>query len=892
MATSPWYELTPDAVAEALAVDPRQGLDDDQVRRRLADAGPNRLPDAAPRSVLVAFAQQCRSLLILVLLGAAVLAGVVGDLKDTAVILVVVLCNAVIGVMQEHRAERSLAALKGMTVATARVRRAGHMQQVEADRLVPGDVVLLEAGDRVPADGRIIFAAAAEIDESALTGESQPAAKSVEALPQGGVGLGDRRNTAHGGTAVTRGRIEMLVTLTGSRTEMGRIATLLAETTPSPTPLQRDLDILARRLAVVAVGAVTAMAALAFARGEALRSIVLAAVALGVAAIPEGLPAVVTVTLALGTARMAKRGAIVKRLASVETLGATTVVCSDKTGTLTTNRMAACAVFAGGVRLRVTGEAYDDGGTIAALDGLPAPDLRPLCEALVLCNDSRIAAGRLIGDPTEGALLALAANAGVKPDLLAEANPRLAELPFDSSRKFMATLHRDGDAVRVFVKGATDVLLRRCVQVVGRDGMIELDESIRSHLDAEMESMAGEGMRVLAAATRTLSSGDVSSDEAALDARLHGLTLLGLVGIKDPPRAESAEAIARCHAAGIRVMMITGDHATTAAAVASEIGILGEVLTGAALDDMSDSALAERLPGVGVVARVAPEHKVRIVRALQAAGAVVAMTGDGVNDAPALKGADIGVAMGITGTAVTKEAAAMVLADDNFATIVDAVHEGRTIYDNIVTFVRFQLSTNLGAIMSVLGAQVIGISTPFSPLHMLWVNLIMDGPPAMALGVDPSRPGLMREAPRRADASLLSFTRLLRLGLSGLVMASGTLAVATLGPYASDDPRAATLAFTTFVLFQVGNALSVRDEYASVLRRESLRNRSLWAALAAVVGLQALVIQWPAASALFGTTPLAGRDWLLATGVATTVVLVDECRKALGRRRTTSRLMA
>ncbi|HEX5615525.1 MAG TPA: cation-translocating P-type ATPase, partial [Acidimicrobiia bacterium] len=830
-----------DAVARELRVDPSTGLDARAAAERLTEVGPNRLAEPPHRSPWRVFLDQFRNLLIVVLMGAAVLAGLVGDLKDTVVIGVVLVANAVLGFVQEHRAERSLTALRRMLVATAKVRRSGAVTEVAADDLVPGDVVLVEAGDRVPADGRIVVAASLEIDESALTGESTPVTKSVDAVSPGAP-LAERSSMAHMNTVVTRGRAELLVTATGMATEMGALAGLLQAARSGPTPLQEQLAVLGKRLAAVGAAAVAVFFVLGLARGESLADTVLAAVALAVAAIPEGLPAVVTVTLAVGVHQMAKRGAIVKRLASVETLGSTTVICSDKTGTLTVNQMTARTVVTAGAAYRVTGEGYSTGGEIIDSRGERAPTaIAALARLGLVCNDSRVVDGAVVGDPTEAALVTLAAKAGLDRAGVEREWPRVAEMPFDSARKFMATFHREADGIVVAVKGGADVLLARCTTVVGSSDTVPLDDEQRRDIEQQIDALAMQGLRVLAVAGRrlpphVLEEPTTDDDLAALAL---DLTFVGLVGLLDPPRPEARDAIAHCRRAGIAVKMITGDHAATATAIAGQLGLRGATLTGADLDRLDDAALAAVVEDTAVFARVAPEHKVRLVEALRANGHVVAMTGDGVNDAPALKTADIGVAMGITGTEVSKEAAAMVLTDDNFATIVRAVEAGRSIYDNIVKFVRFQLSTNIGAILSLIGAQIAGLPVPFTALQVLWVNIIMDGPPAMALGVDPPGAGTMDRAPRARGAAILTGRRLARMGATGAVMAAGTLGVLAFGIESGSEDHALAMAFTTFVLFQVFNALCARSETASVFTRDTLRNGKLWAALAAVVVLQA-----------------------------------------------------
>jgi len=881
-----WHALPPDRVCAELDSNPAQGLNAAEAASRLLQHGPNRLAEKPPRPAWRKFLDQFRNFLVIVLLGAALLAGAVGDLKDALVIAIVILLNATLGFFQEHRAEAALAALKNMLAPTARVRRAGIATLIPAVDLVPGDILLLEAGDRIPADARMLRAHAAEVAEATLTGESHAVTKGPEAVSETSA-LAERRSMVFMNTVVTRGRIEAVVTATGMQTEMGKIAGLLEEAAESATPLQVQLDGLGKRLAAIAGVVVGLIFAIGFLRGDDPLQTAMTAIALAVAAIPEGLPAVVTVTLALGMHRMAKRNAIVKKLAAVETLGCTTVICSDKTGTLTLNQMTARRVFCLGRRFAVSGEGYGSAGGIGAEDNQPTPEWGPLLAPAALCADSRIRDGALIGDPTEGALLALAAKGGLDAEVANERHPRIAEIPFDSAHKFMATFHHDGTVVRMWVKGAPDVLLARAGRWQAAAGEQLFDEAARNEFAAQNAAFAKDALRVLALAGRTIPAAafDPAGD---LMAWASDLTLIALVGIIDPPRPEAKEAIRVCRAAGVAVKMITGDHSATAAAIARDLGLDGEVHEGREIVGLKGDALAALVERTAVFARVSPEHKLRIVEALKAHGHVVAMTGDGVNDAPALKMADIGVAMGITGTEVTKEAATLVLTDDNFASIVRAVEEGRTIYDNIVKFVRFQLSTNIGAILTVLGAPLFGMLTPFTAIQILWVNIIMDGPPAMTLGVEPARPGIMHGPPRAADAHILTGARLWRLGLYGLTMAVGTLAAYAWGEQegrggGSGHAYAVTLAFTTFVLFQFFNIFNARSEFGSAFNRQFFANGKLWLALAAVVGLQIVAVHWGPAQAVFDTVDLSLADWLLAAAIASSTLLLEEGRK-LGMR--------
>ncbi|MGZ4695661.1 MAG: cation-translocating P-type ATPase, partial [Acidimicrobiales bacterium] len=778
-----WARLDVEQVAAALGVDPALGLAGDEVERRRVTYGPNKLADTPTRPEWKKFLDQFRSGIVAILAAAAVLAGAVGDIKDTVVIAVVLVLNAILGYLQEAKAETAMAALERMLVTTVRVRRDGRLEERPIDELVPGDVVLLEPGDRVPADGRLTVAAGLSIDESALTGESVPVDKWTDAIaadPGVDLSIGDRANLAYLNTTVTKGRAELVVTETGMRTEMGKVAELLAAADPGPTPLEVQLDGLTRRLALIAVVAVGLVFALQLVQGVSFADAMLGAVALAVAAIPEGLPAVVTVTLAVGVSQMARRHAIVKRLHSVETLGSTTVICSDKTGTLTLNQMTAQQLSIGDLRIDIAGSGYGSDGALTTAGGEAVglgdrPDLGRAVEVGALCNDAAVRGGVLVGDPTEGALVVLASKAGVDVEARRAACPRIGEVPFDSATKYMATFHADGDEIVCYVKGAPDRLLDRCATGAAGDGRcVPVDDAVRAERLAENDRLAATGLRVLALASRRYPADEVVVADGIVvdgDRYVDGLTLDGLVGILDPPRDEARAAIGLCHQAGIQVKMITGDHASTAGSIARSLGIVGDVVSGDELDRCDDAELARRIDAIGVCARVSPEHKVRVVRALKANGHVVAMTGDGVNDAAALRTADIGVAMGITGTEVTKEAADMVLADDNFASIVGAVELGRTIYANIVKFVRFQLSTNLGAIATILGASLLALPVPFSAIQVLWVNLIADGPPAITLGVDPPDGREMLKSPRASDAAILTARRIGRLLWFAAIMA-------------------------------------------------------------------------------------------------------------------------
>ena len=882
------HAMTSDAVAATMHVRVDAGLTHVQALERLARYGHNILPAGAVRSPWLVFLAQFKSILILILLGAALLAALIGSTKDAAVILAVVVINAFVGFCQEYRAERSLDALKAMLPLKARVRRDGKVREIGADAVVPGDLLLLEAGDSVAADGRLSFCSGVDIDESALTGESQPASKQCARIVAADAPLGDRFNMAYMNTLLTRGRAELIVTATGTRTETGQLSRALALAGDMATPLQIQLDHLARRLGAIALTMVAMLSFLQYLQGAELTHILLAAIALAVAAIPEGLPVVVTVTLALGMHKMAQRHAIVKRLSSVETLGCTSVICSDKTGTLTLNQMTARTFYYEGTRFEVSGMGYQAIGTITPTqaDGVDS-DVTALLVPLAACNDSRIDEGKIIGDPMEAALLVLAAKGNVVREQVERDFPRLAEVPFDPATKFMATLHRQADPacanhITLFVKGAPDVLLARCAtwRVAGTEKI--LDMSGRSLIEAEYDTLGKQGLRGLLVASRLLppEQFDAASD---LSGWIGELCFIGLIGLMDPPRPEAKQAIADCRQAGIVVKMITGDHQTTACAIASELGLYGRAMSGAEIDRLDHVQLEAAIDDVAVFSRVTPAHKVTILRALQARGHVVAMTGDGVNDAPALKQADIGVAMGIAGTAVAKEAATMVLIDDNFASIVSAVRHGRTLYDNILKFVRFQLSTTIGAILTVFFAPLVGLPEPFTAVQILWVAIIMDGPPAVSLALDAARPGIMSEPPRRRSAPILPVARVARIVVLGLTMTVGTLSILYYGLQTGPQNRALTMAFTTFVLFQIFNVFNARNETGSAFNANFFDNPMLWMSLGVTLLLQAAVVHWEPASLLFGTTGMRWSDWGVAVAVASSILLLDEGRKLAWR---------
>ena len=864
-------------LAAVLEVDPTRGLTASQVEERLAQYGPNQLTEQPPRAAWKVFLDQLRSALFLILLAAAALAALVGDLKDAAIISVVVLLNATIGFVQERKAARSLAALREMLVPVAVVRRGDALDTIDAAELVPGDVMALEAGARVPADGRLLVAHEVQVDQSSLTGESDSVAKTTAPLA-GEVPLADRVNMLHAGSVVVRGRAEVVVTATGMQTEVGQIAGMLTSTPAPRTPLQIQLDVAGRRIALIGIIAVVLYSIAAALRGESFADIAIRGVALAVAAVPEGLPAVLALVLAVGVHRMAGQGAIVRRLASVETLGSATVICTDKTGTLTRNRMTVRDLAPAGGILGPTGDQEP---------GRSTPDAERLLQAFVLCNDAAGVGERSVGDPMETALVAAARERGLATEPVRAAAPRVGELPFSAERKYMATVHRRPAGTHHLVaKGAPDILLHRCGRVLMNGLVVPLDDGARSRLLEAVGQMASAGLRTLAAAETDVAAAPVDGWSTASVADATGdMVFLGLAGIADPPRPEAVEAVALCRKAGISVKMITGDHVGTAAAIGAEVGISGRAVTGQELDAMTPEELADAVDDIGVFARVTPAHKVAIVNALTARGHVAAMTGDGQNDAAAVRAAHVGIAMGQTGTDVTKEAADLVLTDDNFATIVRAVKEGRGIYDNIVKFIRFQLTTNIAAILTFVSAMAAGLVAPMTAVQVLWVNLIADGPPALALGMDEADRRTMERPPRPANERILSWTRLSRMALTAAVMAAGTLTLMASALQDHDTEYATTLAFTTFVLFQVVNAFNVRSEQASAFSRSLPANRWLLGSLALVVGLQVLVVHAPFLQSWFGTVALESVDWLAAAAVALLALVPGEIDKWLRRRR-------
>ncbi len=892
-----WHAMPPDAAVRELGSDLDRGLSEQEAARRFALHGPNELPEAPPPSPLALFLAQFSSLIVWVLIGAAVVSGLLQEWIDAGAILAIVFLNAILGFAQEFKAERSLAALKKLSVATARVLRDGMTRSIPARELVPGDLILVEAGDYVPADARLLYTAALRTQEAALTGESTPVDKVSAALSDDDPPLAERRNLVFMGTVVVAGKGRAVVVATALQSELGRIATMLQTAEPEVTPLQRRLEQLGHLLLYLSLGVVAVVFGLGLWRGEPLVGMFLTSVSLAVAAIPEGLPAIVTITLALGVMRMVARHALIRRLPAVETLGSTTVICTDKTGTLTKNEMTVTRLFVDGRTFEVTGEGYAPEGEIHPLTSALSPGgkgegegeaVRALLIASVLCNGATLkqeqGLWRVLGDPTEGALLVAAAKLGLWKESLEAEAPIVAEIPFDPERKMMTVLRKTPGGIAAFVKGAPDVLIERCAHRLTVDGAVKpLDESAKRKIMETNRTFAREALRVLGVARRRLD--DKPADLRAADVE-QSLEFVGLVAMKDPLRPEAKLAVRQCREAGIRTVMITGDHKETAIAIAKDLGLVngqGEALAGAELDVLPDHALVDRVERVAVYARVSAEHKLRIVKAWKARGAVVAMTGDGVNDAPAIKAADIGVAMGMTGTDVTKEASDMVVTDDNFASIAAAVEEGRAIYDNIRKSVHYLLSCNLSEVLLMLLATLSGLPLPLLPVQILWINLVTDGFPALALAADPKEPDIMNRPPRDPKARFLSSRRLLLLFGQGTLIAASTILVFAYCLYAMDQSleRARTVTFTAMVLAQLFHAFNCRNDRRSVFSIGVFLNRHLVWAVGVSAALQILIIALPAAREVFKVSPFDPEHWMLVIGVGLVPLLAMELWKGM-----------
>jgi Ca2+-transporting ATPase len=878
----------------AVGSDPESGLGSAEAEARLERDGRNELAEPPPRSPIRIFLLQFANTMIVVLLVAASVTVWLGDLKDAIVIGAIVVLNAVIGFFQEYRAERAMEALRKISAPSARVLRDGAQTVIPAGELVRGDLLLLESGDIIPADARLVHCPTLRVDEAPLTGESVPVDKTDETSTGETDHIADRHNMVFKGTSVVHGRARAIVVETGMSTALGRIAGLLTGRPSPSTPLQKRLAVLGRRLAVAALVVCAIVFFLGVARGEDPAVMFLVAVSLAVAAIPEALPAVVTVALALGAQRMVRQNALVRKLPAVETLGSVTVICTDKTGTLTEGRMLVERMWTLDGEIEVTGSGFDPSGTLTA-GGFPIsfPEHHPiprLIEAAVLCNDAVLVAPEgegepwtVLGDPTEGALLSLAGKLGVDQAVRSLQAPRVAEVPFDSSRKLMTTVHDHVTrGTLVASKGAVESVLAAASHIALPSGDVMIDDHHRTALLARADGYAGAGYRVLALAERRFAEGeDVALGEDAEE----NLVVLGLVAMADPPRPESRAAVEACVSAGITPVMITGDHPATARAIGARLGILDgrQVLTGSELTGLPSGGLAGQVDTIGAYARTSPEQKLDIVAAWKARGDVVAMTGDGVNDAPALHAADIGVAMGRSGTEVAKEAADMVLTDDNFATIVAAAREGRRIYDNIRRFVRYTLTSNSGEIWVMILGPFVGLPIPLLPVQILWINLVTDGLPGLALGVEPAERRVMSRPPRPPAESIFARGLALHVLLVGLLMGLIPLGLALWGE-ATGRPWQ-TMLFTSLALLQLGNAMAVRSEEESLVSLGLGSNKPLLAAVGATLALQLLAVYWAPMGGLLGIEPLGSLELTVTLLASTGVLWAVEAEKAVRRRR-------
>ncbi len=868
-----WHELSEGEIFQLLKTS-HHGLTGDEVSSRLKQYGYNELVEKRKASLFLKFVEQFKSLLVLILLVAVILSLALGEYVDATVIGAIVLLNAILGIVQESRAEKALSALKRIAAPQTQVLREGVVKEVPTRELVPGDILLLAAGSKVPADARIIKSFNLQAEEAALTGESLPIEKNEMPMEGNIIAIAERKNMLFMGTTITYGRGEAVVVETGMSTEIGRIASMLEETKKESTPLQKNLDFVGKVLAFLVSGICVVVFLLGFLRGIPALTMLLLSISLAVAAIPEGLPAVVTIVLALGTQRMAQRGAIIRRLTAVETLGSTSVICSDKTGTLTLNEMMVEKIFTFQGTYDISGKGYQPEGQILLDDRLVEhlpPTLETLLRAASLNTDAVIqkenGQWRVHGDPTEGALVTLAAKAGIWKEKLAEKHPRVAEVPFTSERKMMSSVYEVEGKNVVFSKGAPEVVLRSCNRYQGEGKQHPLMENDRSLLEEKYRSFAREGLRVLA-----IAYGEEIEHQEEWE---QNLVFLGLVAMRDPARPEAREAIAVCRRAGIRPVMITGDHLFTATSIGTHLALLSherEAITGEEMHDLPADELRKIVPQISVYARVSPEEKVKILTSYQETDNVVAMTGDGVNDAPALKKADIGVAMGITGTDVSKEAADMILTDDNFATIVKAVGEGRTIFSNIRKFLSFLLSCNLAEVIAVFSGFLLfpASGAILTAPQILWMNLVTDGFPALALGVEPKEPDVMDHPPRPKKKGIFTQALYTRIAVSALLMAAGTLLSFYFGMSQSLE-HAETMAFTTIVVLELFFGFFSRSEKKPVWKLGFFTNRYLvWACLLSL-GLQLMLVYTPFLQGVFNTTPLGLFDW----GLIVTIVLVS-----------------
>lgn len=860
----PWYQLSVEETSKELGTDAKKGLSSAEAQERLAKYGANELAHKEGPSVLQMFLEQFKDFMIIILIVASIVSMLVGEVVDSFVIIGIVILNACLGVFQEYRAGKAMEALKKMSAPNAKVIRDGKIQTIAAVDLVPGDLAILETGDYVPADMRIIDSVNLKVEEAALTGESVPVEKYADVDLEGDIGLGDQINSGFMSTLVTYGRGQGIVTTTGMNTIMGKIAEMIQEDDEEDTPLQKKLTQLGKVLGTACLVICAIVFAMGLMRGEELIAMFMTAISLAVAAIPEGLPAVVTIVLALGMQRMVKHNSIMKKLHAVETLGGTTVICSDKTGTLTQNQMTTVKMYVSGTEISVTGEGYNPTGDMIINEEKVAltcePALKRLMEIQVLCNDSRLEKDatddvwKIMGDPTEGAMVVSAAKVGMDRDAMNAKQPRLQEIPFDSKRKLMTTFHKnEAGELLAYTKGAPDILISLCTKIMRRDGSIEdiTPQDVEDIL-AQNKALARQALRVLAMAFKPVS--EVPSHPTP-EQDEKDLVFTGLVGMIDLPRVEAIEAIKICKKAGIRVIMITGDYKDTAAAIARDLGIItdeDQVLAGPDLNQMDDAELEKVVKTVSVYARVSPEHKVRIVQAVKSNGGIAAMTGDGVNDAPALKRADIGIAMGITGTDVTKETADMVITDDNFASIVAAVEEGRVIYSNIRKFVFFLMSCNVGEILIIFISMILGWPIPLLPIHLLWINLVTDSLPALALGTEKGEPGLMDEDPRDPNEPIMNKDMLVSIAVQSTFQ---TLAVLSsfyfAWRYYGDLEMARTYAFVALIMAELLRAYSARSEKHNLWHIGVFSNKNMNLATIAAFAMLGVVLFIPALRDIF-----------------------------------------
>ena len=883
-ASPEWHTLSVDATMSHLQSTPH-GLAEAEVERRVARYGPNELQAAGRVSPWAILFQQFKNALIIILLIATAISAFLGEGVEAIAIGVIVLFAVVLGFIQEYRAERAIEALRQMAAPTVTVIRDGQEIEIPARELVPGDVILLHAGDKVAADARLVESINLHVDEAALTGESVPVTKATKALRGEDMALGDRNNMVFGGTIATYGRGRAVVVGTGMRTQFGRIAQMLQSVETGRTPLQQNLDKVGRVLGKAAVAIVAAVVLVGVLRDQPVLEMFIFGIALAVAAVPEALPAVVTISLAIGVQRMVKRNALVRRLPAVETLGSTSVICSDKTGTLTKDEMTARQLHTYQRTATISGSGYEPEGEFSLGDTVvgPSPEEMDLLRGAALVCDARLVRDdthggwQIKGDPTEGAIIVAAAKAGMQKDDLDVQFPRVGEIPFTSEAKRMTTLHSVGDARVAYAKGAPETILDSCSQLLKSQGEVALGNADREAILEAVRQMASQALRVLGVASKA----DATLGDAERD-----MTFLGLVGMIDPPRPEAKAAVEQCERAGIRVVMITGDHPITAQAVAGELGLLraGHSVTGAELEDMSDEELESRVESIEVYARVSPAHKLRVVSALQQRGHIVAMTGDGVNDAPALKKADIGVAMGITGTDVSKEAAAMTLIDDNFASIVAAVEEGRGIFENIKKYLMYLLSANIGEIGLIAGAMFAGLPMPLTAVQILYVNLATDGLPALALAVDPPEKDLMERAPRDARTGIFTRRVVTLMVVGGLWSTAANLGLFTWALQSGRSvTHAMTMTFVSLTLIEFLKAFNFRSDRRSILRRP-FANKWLNLALVWEMALLMFIVSFPPLQEPFGISPLSRTDWLIAACPALSISPVLELTKWFGRR--------